>query len=112
MFRCSKSPKAYCSIARWDGILGAWMMLKENTGSQYGVADGDVVKASIAGDTITVYINGVQVTQARDYLFTSGNPGMGFYLEKAKGINDKCGFSSFTATDSEPSPFPISSTLR
>jgi hypothetical protein len=112
MFRCSKSTKAYCSLARWDGILGAWMMLKENTGSQYGVADGDVVKASIAGDTITVYINGVQVTQAHDYLFTSGNPGMGFYLEKAKGINDQCGFSSFTATDSEPSPFPISSTLR
>ena len=99
MFRCSKSPKAYCSVARWDGILGAWMMLKENSGSKYGVADGDVVKASIAGDTITVYINGVQVTQARDYLFRSGNPSMGFYLEKATGINDQCGFSSFTATD-------------
>lgn len=99
MFRCSKSPKAYCSIARWDGILGAWMMLKDNTGSLYGVADGDVVKASIAGDTITVYINGVQVTQARDYLFTKGSPGMGFYLEKATGINDQCGFSSFTASD-------------
>jgi hypothetical protein len=98
MFRCSKSPKAYCNIARWDGILGAWMMLKETHGSQYGVADGDVVKASIAGQLITVYINGVQVVQTRDYLFTSGNPGMGFYLEKATGVNDQCGFSSFTAT--------------
>ena len=98
MFRCSKSAKAYCNIARWDGILGAWMMLKETRGSQYGVADGDVVKASIAGQVITVYINGVQVVQARDYLFTSGNPGMGFYLEKATGVNDECGFSSFTAT--------------
>ena len=98
MFRCSKSPKAYCNIARWDGILGAWMMLKETHGSQYEVADGDVVKASIAGQLITVYINGVQVVQTRDYLFTSGNPGMGFYLEKATGVNDQCGFSSFTAT--------------
>jgi hypothetical protein len=98
MFRCSKSPKAYCNIARWDGILGAWMMLKETHGSQYGVADGDVVKATIAGQVITVYINGVQIVQTKDYLFTSGNPGMGFYLEKATGVNDQCGFSSFTAT--------------
>jgi hypothetical protein len=98
MFRCSKSANAYCNIARWDGILGAWMMLKETKGSQYGVADGDVVKATIAGQVITVYINGVQVVQTRDYLFTSGNPGMGFYLEKATGVNDQCGFSSFTAT--------------
>lgn len=98
MFRCSKSPKAYCSIARWDGILGAFMMLKENHGSKYGVADGDVVKARIKGDTITVWINGVQITQARDYLFTKGNPGIGFYIEGTTGVNQQYGFSSFSAT--------------
>jgi len=98
MFRCSKSPNAYCSIARWDGILGAWMMLQDNKGSQYGVADGDVVKATIIGDTITVYINGTQIAQTRDYLFTSGSPGIGYYLEGTTGIGNQCGFSSFTAT--------------
>ena len=98
MFRCSKSPKAYCNIARWDGILGAWMMLKETHGSQYGVAGGDVVKASIKGDMITVWINGVQVTQTRDYLFTSGNPGIGFYIEGTTGVDNQYGFSRFTAT--------------
>ena len=98
MFRCSKSPKAYCNIARWDGILGAFMMLKENHGSQYGVADGDVVKASIKGDTITVWINGVEITQARDYLFTKGNPGIGFYIEGTTGVDNQYGFSSFSAT--------------
>ncbi len=99
MFRCSKGPKAYCNIARWDGILGAFMYLKQTEGSQYGVADGDVVKASMIGNVITVYINGVQVVQASDYLFTSGNPGMGFYLEGATGVNSQCGFSNFMATD-------------
>jgi hypothetical protein len=98
MFRCSKSPKAYCNIARWDGILGAFMMMKETQGSQYGVADGDVVKASIKGDTITVWINGVQITQVRDYLFTKGNPGIGFYIEGATGVDRQYGFSSFKAT--------------
>ena len=99
MFSCSKSAKAYCNIARWDGILGAWMLLKKTEGSRYGVANGDVVKASIIGNVITVYINGVQLVQTTDYLFTSGNPGMGFYLEGATGVNGECGFSSFTATD-------------
>jgi hypothetical protein len=98
MFRCSKSPKAYCSIARWDGILGAFMMLKQAHGSQYGVADGDVVKASIKGEVITVWLNGVQILQTRDYLFKSGNPGIGFYLEGATGVNKQYGFSSFKAT--------------
>jgi hypothetical protein len=98
MFRCSKSPKAYCSVARWDGILGAFMMLKQAQGSRYGVADGDVVKASIRGEVITVWINGVQILQTRDYLFKSGNPGIGFYLEGATGVNNQYGFSSFKAT--------------
>ena len=98
MFRCSKSPNAYCSIARWDGILGAYMMLQENRGSQYGVADGDVIKASIKGEVITVWINGVQIAQTHDYLFTDGNPGIGFYLEGATGVNEQYGLSRFSAT--------------
>jgi len=99
MFRCSKSPKAYVQVARWDGILGAFMYLKQAEGSQYGVADGDVVKASMIGKVITVYINGVQVVQTSDYLFTGGNPGIGFYLDGTTGVNSQCGFSSFSATD-------------
>jgi hypothetical protein len=98
MFRCSKSPQAYCNIARWDGILGAFMMLKETKGSQYGVADGDEIKATMKGDVITVYKNGVLIVQTKDYLFKTGNPGIGFYLEGATGVNNQCGFSSFTAT--------------
>jgi len=98
MFRCSKSPEAYCNVARWDGILGAFVMLKTTKGSQYGVAEGDEVKATIKGDVITVYKNGVEIVQTRDYLFKAGNPGIGFYLEGATGVNNQCGFSSFRAT--------------
>jgi hypothetical protein len=99
MFSCSKGPRAYCSVARWDGILGAYMILKEAKGSQYGVADGDVVKASIVGKVITVYLNGAQIVQTSDYLFTGGNPGIGYYLEGTTGVNGECGFSNFMATD-------------
>src|SRR5882757_3006940 len=50
MFSCSKSAKAYTNIARWDGILGAWMFLQKNEGSRFGVANGDVIKASMIGN--------------------------------------------------------------
>ncbi|MBZ5565951.1 MAG: hypothetical protein LAP13_26460 [Acidobacteriia bacterium] len=99
MFRCSKIPKAYCNIARWEGPLGKFTYLKKMEGSKYGVKTGDVVKASMIGNVLTVYINGVQMIQVTDNNFTSGNPGIGFYLEGATGVMGDYGFSSFMATD-------------
>jgi hypothetical protein len=99
MFRCTKIPQAYCNIARWDGPLGKYTMLKEMDGSRYGVKSGDVVKASMIGKLLTVYINGVQVVRISDGTFASGNPGMGFFLDGATGVMDNFGFSSFSATD-------------
>ena len=99
MFRCSKIPKAYCNIARWEGPLGKFTMLKETQGSKYGVKDGDVVKASMIGTILTVYINGMQMIQISDDRFTSGSPGIGFYLAGASGVIGDLGFSSFMATD-------------
>jgi hypothetical protein len=98
-FRCSKTEKAYSEIVRWNGPLGNFTYLSQHNGSQYGVKDGDVVKAAIVGDVITVYINGVQVNQAKDSTYKSGNPGIGFFLEGAAGVNRDYGFSSFTASD-------------
>jgi len=98
-FRCSKSAKAYTTIVRWNGPLGDFTYLKTGNGSQYGVATGDVVKATIIGNVITVYINSVQVLQASDNTYKSGSPGMGFYIEGATGVNRDFGFSSFTASD-------------
>jgi hypothetical protein len=99
MFRCTKIARAYCNIARWEGPLGKFTMLKESYGSQYGVQDGDVVKATMIGKLLTVYINGVQMVQLSDDKFPSGNPGVGFYLEGASGVIGDYGFSRFMATD-------------
>jgi hypothetical protein len=97
--RCSKSAKAYTQIVRWNGPLGSFTYLDTANGSRYGVANGDVVKATIIGSVITVYINKVQVLQATDSTYKNGSPGMGFYLEGASGVNRDYGFASFTATD-------------
>ena len=74
-------------------------MLKETYGSQYGVKDGDVVKATMIGNVLKVYINGVQMIQLSDDRFTNGNPGVGYYLEGATGVIGDFGFSRFMATD-------------
>lgn len=99
MFRCTKIPQAYCNIARWEGPLGKFTMLKETKGSEYGVKDGDVVKASMIGNILTVYINGARKIQLSDDKFASGNPGVGYYLEGATGVIGDFGFSNFMATD-------------
>jgi hypothetical protein len=109
MFRCLKTPQAYASIARWDGPLGKFTYLVQKEGLEFGVADGDLVKATIAGDVITGYINGVQLLQARDATFPSGSPGIGFWLKRQSGIRawlgtlmtdpSNCGFTSFAAWD-------------
>ena len=51
------------------------------------------------GNVITVYINGVQMVQVTDDKFKSGNPGIGFFIDGATGVNRDFGYSSFMATD-------------
>lgn len=99
MFRCSKIPQAYCNVARWEGALGKFTYLKKLEGAQYGVKTGDVLKASMVGNLLTVYINGTKILEVTDGKFTSGNPGMGFFLAQATGVNRDYGFSTFMATD-------------
>jgi hypothetical protein len=98
-FRCLKTKDAYSEIVRWDGPLGKFTYLSHKDGAQYGVADGDVVKATIVGGVITAYINGVQVAQATDSTFATGSPGMGFFLQHRTGVNRDYGFTSFSASD-------------
>ena len=103
-FRCSKTANAYAGIARWNGALGDFTALVGGNGSQYGVADGDVVKASMIGNVITVYLNGVQIFQTTDNTFSSGSPGIGFDLwlnhnAGSQNTNADFGFTSYSATD-------------
>jgi hypothetical protein len=99
LFRCSKTKDAYSEIVRWNGPLGSFTYLQRLKGAQYGVANGDVVKATIAGNVITTYINGVQVGRATDSTYATGQPGIGFFLSGTPGVNRDYGFTRFTASD-------------
>lgn len=97
-FRCLKTKDAYSEIVRWNGPLGSFTYLQQLKGAQFGVANGDVVKATIVGNVITTYINGIQVGRATDSTYATGQPGIGFFLQGASGVNRDYGFASFTAS--------------
>jgi len=105
---CSVVPSnPYNQIVRWNGPLGSFTQL---TGSSTGCADGDVLEATIVGSTITAYKNGVQLSQYTDSTFSSGSPGMGFYIQGGSASQESnYGFSNFTASDgSTPDTIPPS----
>jgi hypothetical protein len=85
LFRCLKTPAAYASIVRWDGALGKFTYLAQQQGRQYGVSNGDVVKVTIINNVITAYLNGVPIMRATDATYSSGNPGIGFWLRRRSG---------------------------
>jgi hypothetical protein len=96
----------YLTIARWNGPLNSYANLKQTT-SGITMHSGAVFSASISGTTITAYINGVQQLQLTDSTFSSGNPGMGFYLAGTGGspvAQSQYGFSNFLATDDASTP--------
>jgi hypothetical protein len=99
--RCLNNGSSYVEIVRWDGPLGKFTYLARMHGTNYGLNNGDSLKASIVGNLITVYINDNKKAQVTDGTFKTGNPGIGAFLAcdggQGIGSNADFGFSSFTA---------------
>ncbi len=93
-WRCLKTENAYSEIVRWNGKRGDFTSLARRIGPEYGVEDGDLVEATIVGNVLKGFINGVEVISATDDVFSEGSPGIGFNF----GVGDTNvdhGFRSF-----------------
>jgi hypothetical protein len=100
-WRCNHDGSQYQQIVRFNGPLNSFTYLSDIRGGR-GLYDGDVIKASMIGNVITVYQNGTQIAQVSDSTFTSGSPGLGHWLRgPAAGVDDY-GFTSFSASDGPP----------
>ncbi len=101
---------AYMQIVRWNGPLGDFTLLDAQS---ITVEDGDVFEATAIGDVITAYLNSVQILQVTDATYSAGNPGIGFYLQGATGLNSDFGLTEFSATgyDTQVAPLVASSGL-
>jgi hypothetical protein len=93
-WRALKTDEGYAEIVRWNGAIGDFTSLARKVGSEFGVKDGDVVEASIEGDLIRGFINGVEVITATDDVFSEGAPGVGFNFFVST-TNVDHGFTSF-----------------
>jgi hypothetical protein len=104
-YECTYSVRTmipYVGIVRWNGPLGSFTTLDDGRARPV-IHDGDVVKCSISGSTITIYINDVEILQVTDPTYSSGSPGIGFYLQDDGSdmpLSTDFGFTSFTASDS------------
>jgi hypothetical protein len=102
----TNSANYYIQVNRWNGPIGSFTQLDGWTGH---CVNGDILTAGMTGNQITVWLNNVQIMQVTDSTYNSGNPGIGFFLEGATGVNANYGFSSFSATDGvsgSPTPSP------
>ena len=99
--RCLNGDSSYVQIVRWDGPLGKFTYLADKRGTNYGLNNGDILKASVVGNVITVYINGVEKARVTDDTFKTGSPGIGEFLacDNGRGIgsNSDFGLAGFTA---------------
>lgn len=93
-WRCSGSEAAYAEIVRWNGKIADWTSLARRQGAEFGVKHGDIVEATIVGNVIRSYVNGVEVLSATDDTFAAGAPGVGFNFFVGN-TNVDHGFSSF-----------------
>ena len=101
-FSCS-GENGFTEIVRWNGPFGDFTYVQQQSGSQFAVQDGDVIEATIVGNVITVFKNGVEVNRGIDDTYTSGNPGMGFFARGATSANNTdFGFTVYTASSNDP----------
>jgi len=93
-YECNFDLSGSPGLGRWNGPFGDFTVL---TGAdRTGIKTGDVIKASIVGNVITMYLNNVQVLRGIDSTWTNGNPGMGFFIRHAVS-SSAYGFTSFSA---------------
>jgi hypothetical protein len=89
-------------IVRWNGALGDFTSLPITGGAGNlgrDLVSGDVVRATIVGNVISAYVNGVLRAQATDSTFATGQPGIGFFTRPA-GVSDNpnFGMTSYSVT--------------
>ena len=100
-FSLKECKAAYMLITRWNGPLADYTYLVNTNGAQYAVKTGDVMKATVIGNEIKAYKNGVLMGTAKDNTYIHGNPGFGFNERQ----NGYYGINSFSVTATDATTF-------
>lgn len=86
------------ALMRWNGPFGDFTPLATPEGSGgigRELVSGDVVKATIVGNVISMYINGTLVARGTDSTFATGQPGIAFFTRPG-GNSAHFGLTSYS----------------
>jgi hypothetical protein len=88
-------------IVRWNGPLSSYTEIASTGGPVGGqqAQDGDVIRAEISGNVIRVYKNGALALTGSDSTWSSGQPGIGFWVRAPGTTLSSYGWRSFEAGD-------------
>ena len=95
-YECGFSHLGTAVIVRWNGPFGNFTIMAHGN-LRRPLVSGDVVKATIVGNLISMYVNGALVAQASDSTWSDGQPGIGFF-RRTQGASADLGFTSFSAS--------------
>ena len=86
-------------LMRWNGPFADFIEIPNFTGRSAGrpLVTGDVIKATISGNTIVTYLNGVELVRVTDSMWPTGQPGIGFF-KRLTGVNGGFAITSYTAS--------------
>jgi len=87
------------AIMRWNGPQGDFAHVHLVASGYLGrqLVTGDVIKATIVGNTITMSVNGMLLAKGIDSAFSNGQPGIGFFI-RPDGSNKLLGVTSYSAS--------------
>lgn len=92
--------QTYLDVVRWNGPLGDYTVLSPSYDNLH-LNNGDILKASITGSIIRVWVNGALILTVVDSTITAGQPGIGFFHDAEgageAGFNSQWGFSHLIA---------------
>ena len=86
-------------LMRWNGPFGG---LHRNSRRHWlkslgrALVTGDVIKATINGNTISAFVNGVERSSGNRFNVDNGQPGIGFF-KRTTGVNGGFAITSYTA---------------
>lgn len=99
-YECLANARGGGTIVRWNGAVGDFTELTPTGPGPSALVNGDILRATITGTTITLKVNTVTVLTVTDATWATGNPGMGtFFRGDATFSITSCGWSSLTAAN-------------
>lgn len=95
-YECLTNHLGAVHIVRWNGRFADFTVLGDGSVGR-ALVSGDVIKANVIGNVISVYVNGALIVRVKDSVWRTGQPGIGFF-RRTQGASPDLAFTNYMAT--------------